>query len=89
MGNTNSIRSSPFFRIRLLTSKAEEISKTLEQFKEESEALTKQITEICWYMRGSVTWDQAWNLSPNHRKAIFKLIEDNIDRTKKSGIALL
>lgn len=67
----------------------EEIQVLLNQYESESKALTKQVVEICWYMRGSVTWDQAWNLSPNQRKVIYDLINDNIDRTKKANMPLL
>ena len=40
-------------------------------------------------MRGSITIDQAWQLSIDDRSMIMDLIEQNIERTKESGIALL
>ena len=40
-------------------------------------------------MRGGINIDQAWNLSHEEREIIMELIENNIERTKESGIALL
>jgi len=40
-------------------------------------------------MRGSINIDQAWQLSLDDRSMIMDIIEQNIERTKESGIALL
>ena len=45
----------------------------------------KQVTEICWYMRGSITWEEAWSLSQIDRNDITKFIGENAERFKKSG----
>ncbi len=55
----------------------------------ESRAIIREIADICWYMRGSVTWDQAWRLTDKQRIEISKVIKDNIERTEKLGIPLL
>ena len=55
----------------------------------ESRAITQELADICWYMRGSITWDQAWRLTHKQREIIHKIIKSNIERTEKSGIALL
>ena len=61
----------------------------MKNLAEETRALQKQVIEICWYMRGGIDIDQAWNLSFEEREIIMELIENNIERTKESGIALL
>jgi len=61
----------------------------LNELASESRALKKQVLEICWYMRGSINIDQAWQLSLDDRSMIMDIIEQNIERTKESGIALL
>lgn len=55
----------------------------------EARAIEKEVTDICWYMRGSVNWDQAWRLSNRHRETITKRIKDNIETTEKTGLPLL
>ena len=52
-------------------------------------AIIREVTEICWYMRGGITWDQAWRLTYPEKTQIFKIIKENIERTEKTGIPLL
>ncbi len=51
----------------------------------ERSAIQKQITEICWYMRGSISWGEAWELSDIDRNDIIKYVGENAERFKKSG----
>lgn len=55
----------------------------------ESKALDREIYEICWYMRGGITREEAWALSFQERKTISKIVEKNVENTKKSGISLM
>jgi len=55
----------------------------------ERNAIHKQITEICWYMRGSVTWEEAWSLSDVDRNDMIKYVGDNAERFKKSGTVVV
>lgn len=40
-------------------------------------------------MRGSITWDQVWELDNETIKNIQKLIKQNIENTKKTGMPIL
>lgn len=75
--------------MRLLNSNPEEVADLFSELSLESKALVDQIIEICWYMRGSVSYDQAWNLTTIERKQIIDLIEKNIKRTEETGLPLL
>lgn len=48
-------------------------------------AIMKEVAEICWYMRGGVTWDQAWQLTQPEKIQIFKTIKENVERMQKTG----
>jgi hypothetical protein len=37
-------------------------------------------------MRGSVTVEEVWQLDNEDRTIIFKIIEENLETTKKSGL---
>jgi len=37
-----------------------------------------------WYMRGGVTYEDVLNMSSEERLAINKIIEDNLETTKKT-----
>ena len=47
--------------------------------------LKHELLKICWYMRGSITWEEAWSLSDTDRNDIVKYIGENSERFKKSG----
>ena len=51
---------------------------------EEANGIRKSITEICWYMRGSVSYDQAWALTYEDKKIIHEFLKDNMERYKGS-----
>lgn len=67
----------------------EEISEILEEMALASKALTSIVTDICWHMRGSVTWEQCWQLTEEQRRVMLKLIRKNIETTQKTGMPLL
>lgn len=42
---------------------------------------------MCWYMRGGLTYEEALNLSFPEREAVGALIKENLETTKKTGMA--
>jgi hypothetical protein len=48
--------------------------------------IKQEALRMCWYMRGGITYDQALHLSSAERKLISKIIDDNLETTKKSGL---
>jgi hypothetical protein len=63
-----------------------EILGEVDVLERESKALRKDIVQICWYMRGSITYDEAWSLSNDDRVLIGDLIRENLETTKSSGL---
>jgi hypothetical protein len=73
--------------MRLLTLGSDQkIIEYLEELEKESKALRSEALRICWYMRGSITYDDAMQLSNEDREIIGKLINENLETTKKSGM---
>lgn len=75
--------------MRLLATEAEQIPYVLQEYVSEARALENQLYDICWYMRGSISREDAFRLSFRERQRILKLIEGNIERTNKTGLPLL
>lgn len=69
-----------------MTLSNEEIVELLDTLEKESKALKKEILSMCWYMRGSITYDDSMMLSYDDRKIISKIIEENLETTEKSGL---
>jgi len=42
--------------------------------------------KLCWYMRGSMTMDDIFQTAQEDREIISKLIKENLETTKKSGL---
>ena len=56
------------------------------QLEKESKALKEEVLKLCWYMRGSISYDEGMSLSQEDRSLMSKLIKDNLETTKKSGM---
>lgn len=54
--------------------------------EEETKEIKKGLYKICWYMRGSLTFEQAFQLDWESREIIYKIIEENLETTKSSGL---
>ncbi len=54
--------------------------------EDEIKSLKAELLKLCWYMRGSVSLEEAYMLSYDDRALIVDLIKDNMETTKKSGL---
>jgi len=61
----------------------EEVKK-MEGFQKEIKA---ELLKICWYMRGGVTYSEAIQMSFEERSLIGDIVKDNLETTKKTGMA--
>ena len=67
-------------------SKPEEIQKQLDGMEKEVEAIKANALKMSWFMRGGIQYEDILNLSIQEREAINKIIEENLDTTKKSNM---
>jgi hypothetical protein len=52
----------------------------------ECEDIREEALQLSWYMRGGISYDHALQLSTVERKLINKIIKNNLETTKKSGL---
>jgi hypothetical protein len=64
----------------------EEIEKLVADYDRDTKAVKKDLLKLCWFMRGGLTYDQAHLLTPEEREFIGKIIEENLETTKESGL---
>jgi len=69
-----------------LTLTHEEVIKYIESFDKESKAIKDEALHFCWYMRGGLTYNEAMMLGQEERNIISKIIKDNLETTKESGL---
>jgi hypothetical protein len=90
MGNATRIRPREFFRSKLLSLKTyEEVQELFLEHRQDIGRMRQHIHTICWHMRGGVTREEAWSLSPFERRDIMKLIDDHVKLTEKTGLPLI
>jgi hypothetical protein len=53
---------------------------------QEAMSIRSEILKLCWYMRGGLTYTEGMNLSSSEREAVGKIIKDNLETTKTSGL---
>jgi hypothetical protein len=70
--------------MRLLKSNIDEINSVVEELDEESKALKKELFKMAWFMRGSLSIDEAFMLDYQDRTIIGDVIKDNLETTKES-----
>lgn len=64
----------------------DEIMREVDSLDKESVALKQDLAKICWYMRGSVSWDDSYGLSVEDRTIIAEIVKENLETTKKTGM---
>lgn len=69
-----------------MTLSNEQIEKEVVKLDNESKALKKELFKLAWFMRGSLTMDQVYQLDINDREIIAGLIAENLETTKQSGL---
>lgn len=62
------------------------IEKLVEQYDKDAKAMRDDLLKLCWYMRGGLTYNEAHMLTAEERSLIGKLIEENLELTKSSGL---
>jgi hypothetical protein len=53
---------------------------------QESNTIREEALKMIWYMRGGLTYTEAMNLSHGEREIVSKIIKENLETTKKSGL---
>ena len=48
--------------------------------------IRQEALRMSWYMRGGISYEQALQLSVGERKIVTKIINDNMETTKKTGL---
>lgn len=70
-----------------MTLNNDQIVKLIEGYEKESRAFKDEALRMSWFMRGGISYDDAMMLSSMERDLIDNIIKDNMEVTKKSGLA--
>jgi hypothetical protein len=76
-----------FFRSTIVNLTQPEILALVDEYESEVKKIKHNILKMCWYMRGGVTYNELMDMSVGERNIINSIIEENLETTKKSGLA--
>ena len=65
---------------------SDEIVTLLNDYDKDAKAFKKKILELCWWMRGGITYTELMQLPVNDISLINEIIKSNMEATKKSGL---
>jgi hypothetical protein len=64
----------------------EDIVALLDKMEKQIKALRDDVLRMCWYMRGSISYDEAMLLSLQDREIINTIIKENMETTQKTKL---
>lgn len=64
----------------------DDINALLQEYRKASEAIMEEMGNICFYMRGGVTWEEVMNMPPKTRNMLAKVVKDGYEKLKKLAI---
>lgn len=67
----------------------DEIQEVVKEMENESKALKLEIYKLAWYMRGALSIEQAYMMDYEDREIIVKIVHENIENSKETGMALI
>jgi hypothetical protein len=65
----------------------DQIQAEVNNMEKESKALKKELYKMAWFMRGSLSFEEVFQLDLNDREAIADIIKENLETTKSSGLS--
>lgn len=68
---------------------AEELNQYLQGMQVDQKEIRMATARIMWHMRGSLSRQEAWTISPEERNDFAKLIDEHRELTEKTGLALM
>lgn len=72
--------------MRLLSLSIEEIIKLSDKMEKEVKAIKEELFRMCWFMRGGMTLQEAYQTDYLDRELITALIESNLETTTKTKL---
>ena len=56
------------------------------RYESDVKKIKDNVLRMVWHMRGGVSYSEAMNMSMKERDIIGKIVSDNMETTKKSGL---
>jgi len=64
----------------------DEVLREVDILDKESKAIKSDLLKLCWYMRGSITLEDAFSMCIEDRSIVGDIIKENLETAKKTGM---
>jgi hypothetical protein len=64
----------------------EEIVELAKRMEQETKAIKQELYKFCWYMRGGLSFTEVYEIDIGDREILGKIVEENLDTTKKTQL---
>ena len=64
----------------------QEVEDLINKYERDSRAIKEEALKMTWFMRGGISYEDAMMLSWREKEIIAKIIKDNMETTKESGL---
>lgn len=61
----------------------------MRELKADQHEMRKHIVSLLWHMRGSISRNEAWALSPEERNDVMRFIEERLKIVERTKLPLL
>lgn len=63
-----------------------QIEEEVKRMDEESKALKKEIYKLAWFMRGSLSIEEAFSMDLMDRDILVEIVKENLETAKETGL---
>jgi hypothetical protein len=63
----------------------EQIKDLLDRYQKETNVIKEQIADICYFMKGGVEWNSAWQMSYLDRETVIKVLNRRLKEASPDG----
>lgn len=77
------------FRNKIIPLNENEIIDMISKMDKECKSITSELLKLVWYMRGSISYSDSYYLTVHERETIVKIIQENIETSKKVGYPII
>jgi hypothetical protein len=72
--------------MRILALSTDQILNEVKILENEVKQIKHTLLKYCWYMRGGITYEEAYYLSWEEKEIIGQIVKDNLATTKKTQL---
>ena len=67
----------------------EEIIQYIQDLEKDTKQIKYELSKLIWFMRGGLSYEEAYYTSYEDREILFKVVDENLEMSKKVGQVII